>query len=114
MKTEEIRDTIDHINKCTIDHINKCVYPHWGYAYLWRSHLEVAEKLKYRLRTLYGFSVDTEQKVVIVCDKQKEIFKSVFEGKNGNFNDYKDYCVFHDAWSMLGSKYKGYTTNYFD
>ena len=93
-----------------IDDKQRCVYPIWGWAQCWKSHLKVAEARKYRLRTLWGFSVDTENKVIEVSDSQRRIFDSVYAGQNGNPNDMKDYMVFCDAVKYLKSR--GYKTNF--
>ena len=93
-----------------IDDEKRCVYPIWGFAQCWKSHLKVAEGLKYRLRTLWGFSVDTEGKIIEVSDGQRKIFDSVNDGNNGNPNDMKDYLVFCGAVKYL--KTKGYKTNF--
>lgn len=94
----------------TIDDKKRCVFPIWGWAQCWKSHLKVAEGRKYRLRTLWGFSVDTENKIIEVSDGQRKVFDSVYAGQNGNPNDMKDYLVFCDAVKYL--KPKGYKTNF--
>jgi len=93
-----------------IDDEKRCVYPIWGFAQCWKSHLKVAESLKYRLRTLWGFSVDTESKIIEVSDGQRKVFNSVYDGNNGYPNDMKDYLVFCNAVKYL--KPKGYKTNF--
>lgn len=95
-----------------------------GYCYLWKSHLKIAERLGYTLKSGYGFRVDTVDKLMGICKETERMIVTLLSyghrndavdndliDDNGRYthNDMKDVMEIFKAWEYL--KKLGYDTH---
>lgn len=95
-----------------------------GYCYLWKSHLKIAERLGYTLKSGYGFRVDTVDKLMGICKETERMIVTLLSYDHRNdavdndlidddgrytHNDMKDVMEIFKAWEYL--KKLGYDTH---